>query len=146
MPTAAASLPEKVRARQLVQRAVKTGRLVRPDACERCGTEGWVEAHHPDYTKPLDVEWLCGDCHRSEHQAPPTRRKELTPKSAIVGARIREGREALGLSQEAFADRLDTSHQQVGRIERGEHDLRLSTLLEFAAGIGVTAADLLRDV
>jgi transcriptional regulator with XRE-family HTH domain len=63
-----------------------------------------------------------------------------------VGLRIREGRERLGLSQEAFAEQMGTSFQQVGRVERGEHDLRLSTLLMFAAGIGVDVADLLRGV
>jgi transcriptional regulator with XRE-family HTH domain len=65
---------------------------------------------------------------------------------ARVGQRIREGREALGLSQEAFADRIGTSFQQVGRVERGEHDLRLSTLMLFAEGIGTTVSDLLRDL
>ena len=65
---------------------------------------------------------------------------------AIVGERVREGRRRMGLSQEAFAERLDTSHQQVGRVERGETDLRLSTLLLFAAGLETTAADLLRGV
>lgn len=65
---------------------------------------------------------------------------------ALVGQRIRDGRELMGLSQEAFADHIGTTHQQVGRVERGEHDLRLSTLLMFAAGLGTTAADLLRGV
>lgn len=65
---------------------------------------------------------------------------------AIVGGRIRQGREALGLSQEALADRMGTSHQQVGRVERGETDLRLSTLLDFARGVGVSASELVRDL
>ena len=65
---------------------------------------------------------------------------------AIVGQRIREGREALGLSQEALAEAMETSHQQVGRIERGEHDLRLSTLLAFSQGVRVPLVQLLRDL
>ena len=37
-----------------------------PEACERCG-ELKVEKHHPDYTKPLKVEWLCRPCHLELH-------------------------------------------------------------------------------
>jgi hypothetical protein len=58
---------EKRRAREAVKRAVKSGRLVRPKACEGCGYALPVAAHHPDYTKPLDVEWLCVDCHAGRH-------------------------------------------------------------------------------
>ena len=36
-------------------------------ACEGCGYALPVAAHHPDYTKPLDVEWLCVDCHAGRH-------------------------------------------------------------------------------
>lgn len=56
--------PEKGAAHNKVYRAVKSGRLVRPDACERCGKAGKVEASHDDYDRPLDVEWLCRPCHR----------------------------------------------------------------------------------
>jgi len=65
---------------------------------------------------------------------------------ALVGQRIRDGRERLGLSQEAFAEQIGTSFQQVSRVERGEHDLRLSTLLLFAGGIGIDPSELLRDL
>jgi ribosomal protein S27AE len=60
--------PHKQRARKAVKRAVDSGRLVRPSACPRCGdTESAIHAHHPDYSKPLDVEWLCGACHGRLH-------------------------------------------------------------------------------
>ncbi len=62
--------PEKVRAGWLLRRAVKDGRLVRPEACLKCGRRGRVEAHHADYSKPLDVEWLCRKCHEAEHRVP----------------------------------------------------------------------------
>jgi transcriptional regulator with XRE-family HTH domain len=65
---------------------------------------------------------------------------------ALVGQRIREGREQLGLSQEALADRVGTSVQQVSRAERGVQDIRISTLLRLAAGIGVSGSELLRDL
>ena len=50
-----------------VSRAVMNGVLDRPKECENCGAEGKIHAHHPDYTKPLEVLWLCDTCHKQEH-------------------------------------------------------------------------------
>jgi hypothetical protein len=60
--------PEKRRAHWAVDDALRAGRLVKPDACERCGATGArLHGHHEDYTKRLDVEWLCPLCHAGEH-------------------------------------------------------------------------------
>jgi len=62
------------RARAAVRRklrdAVEAGRIRRPDLCQRCGGGGPIEAHHTDYSRPFDVEWLCAPCHRQRHQPP----------------------------------------------------------------------------
>lgn len=64
------SRPEtKQGARNRLNRAIRTGEIVRPDACEHCGAEGHVEGHHHDYSKPFDVEWLCRTCHAAHHSA-----------------------------------------------------------------------------
>lgn len=56
-------------ARRAVQNAIKTGRLVRPAVCPQCGDASRVvHAHHEDYSKPLDVKWLCPECHGREHR------------------------------------------------------------------------------
>lgn len=56
--------PDRYRARRAVSRAVREGRLMKPFNCTRCGTAtARIEAHHPDYAKPLDVEWVCKPCH-----------------------------------------------------------------------------------
>ncbi len=55
--------PEKKRAHVLVRRQL--GPL--SGMCNRCDNEA-AGRHHEDYTKPLDVEPLCGDCHREVHQ------------------------------------------------------------------------------
>jgi len=61
--------PDRHRARAKLQRTVRAGRLVRPPECQRCGLAPHrIEAHHADYTKPLDVEWLCKPCHAKADQ------------------------------------------------------------------------------
>lgn len=57
----------KHRARNAVYRAIKRGELVRQD-CERRGDDcfGVIQAHHADYSKPLDVQWLCAGHHAEE--------------------------------------------------------------------------------
>lgn len=59
--------PEKFAARQQVFTAIRTGKLERPTTCQACGGLGAVEAHHDDYSKPLEVEWLCVPCHKQTH-------------------------------------------------------------------------------
>ena|ERR1035437_2491923 len=48
-----------------VYEALRDGRLVR-QPCETCGRTP-AQAHHDDYSRPLDVRWLCGSHHRLEH-------------------------------------------------------------------------------
>lgn len=55
----------KVAARIAVGNALRDGRL-RRGSCEICGNHD-VEAHHEDYTRPLEVRWLCFVHHRREH-------------------------------------------------------------------------------
>lgn len=52
--------------------AIRTGRLTKPSTCSACGNPTQSErlhAHHADYSKPLEVEWLCWSCHNLRHQA-----------------------------------------------------------------------------
>lgn len=57
--------PQKHGAHVAVYQAIKSGRLIRKP-CESCG-DPHSEAHHDDYSKPLDVRWLCLPCHRTHH-------------------------------------------------------------------------------
>lgn len=59
--------PDKYKARNAVNNALRDGRLVK-ESCQHCGTTDKVEAHHSDYSRPLDIEWVCFRCHREvEH-------------------------------------------------------------------------------
>jgi hypothetical protein len=50
-----------------VRREVRRGNLMK-QPCEKCGSNEWIHAHHDDYTKPLDVKWLCAAHHKERHK------------------------------------------------------------------------------
>ena len=55
------------KAHHAVEVALKRGTMTRASECSRCGETYGIEAHHPDYDKPLEVIWLCVKCHAKEH-------------------------------------------------------------------------------
>jgi len=57
----------KRKARDSVRNAIRDGRLDRPTECSHCFRECTPHGHHEDYNKPLDVVWLCAECHRNLH-------------------------------------------------------------------------------
>lgn len=59
--------PERYAAKLAVRNAVRRGDLSRPSRCENCGERRRLNAHHPDYSKPLEVKFLCHRCHGDEH-------------------------------------------------------------------------------
>jgi transketolase len=63
--------PEKELARQILQRAVKTGKIIRGN-CEVCGKPKG-QGHHDDYFKPLEVKWFCPLHHREYEKKLSTR-------------------------------------------------------------------------
>ncbi len=58
--------PEKHKAHNLVHKAIKKGELIR-GCCEVCQSTEDIEAHHEDYSKPLEVRWLCDKHHKERH-------------------------------------------------------------------------------
>lgn len=57
--------PVKRAAHMAVGNAIRDGRLIR-QPCEVCGE--FAQAHHDDYSKPLDVRWLCTTHHAEWHK------------------------------------------------------------------------------
>jgi len=55
--------PEKLKARNAANNALRDGRI-RREPCYFCGATEDLEMHHPDYSQPLRVYWLCRPCHR----------------------------------------------------------------------------------
>lgn len=62
-----ARYPEKKNAVQAVNNAIMYGKMTKPKICSKCLLEGHIEGHHTDYSKPLEVIWLCRECHNKEH-------------------------------------------------------------------------------
>ncbi len=58
-------------------------------------------------------------------------------------ARVKEFREARGLSQEAFAEKAGIGYKYYQHVESGRRrDIRLSTLIKIAGGLGLTLSEL----
>lgn len=58
--------PFRMKAQNVLNRAVANGTIVKPSICVRCKKSfnpTQLQAHHLDYTKPLEVDWYCQSCH-----------------------------------------------------------------------------------
>jgi len=56
--------------------AIRDKKLVKKTHCERCGKKTRLHKHHEDYSRPLQIVWLCQPCHILRH-------KEIQIRSAI---------------------------------------------------------------
>lgn len=57
----------KALARKKLLNSIYNGKTIRPNNCSKCGVDCIPHGHHEDYSKPLDVIWLCRKCHVSVH-------------------------------------------------------------------------------
>lgn len=60
--------PEKVKANGIIDDMLRYGKLERPDKCSICGVMCKPQAHHPDYSKPKEIIWVCVKCHSKIHK------------------------------------------------------------------------------
>jgi hypothetical protein len=71
--------PEKRAAHIKLGNAVRDGRVIKPAACQSCSqvpdARHKLHGHHEDYSKPLDVIWLCAACHRRLHESADQRQE-----------------------------------------------------------------------
>jgi len=79
-----------VQAHNAFARAVKAGKIIRPDHCSRCLVQCQPQGHHDDYNFPLDVMWLCPPCHAQRHLELGRLGKQSARKPAPGG--VGEGR------------------------------------------------------
>ena len=67
------------------------------------------------------------------------------PIQKRIGEAVREHRAAMGLSQEAFADKIRMHRAYYGALERGEKNLQLSTLERVCSGLGISMWEIIKD-
>lgn len=58
----------KVIAHRKLNIAVKNGVVLKPNNCTDCGGSEYIQGHHDNYDKPLNVRWLCHKCHNKIHR------------------------------------------------------------------------------
>lgn len=66
----------KANCRSYLHTYIKRGQVAK-GPCAICGTRERIEAHHEDYSKPLEVVWLCRG-----HHVMLTRGSLTLPKAA----------------------------------------------------------------
>lgn len=114
----------KRKAHRVLARAVKNKHIIKPDACNRCCKPGQLNAHHSDYSKPLDVIWVCRSCHAWIHGgvcvgvAKNRPRGEAHPKAKLNGKQVLEIYVAVsqGESKRATARKYEVSEGLVRQI------------------------------
>ena len=67
---------------------------------------------------------------------------ESQDRKAKLGARVREMREAQGLSQQKFALMIGTGQSYLSDIEAGQTNVGFDLLCRIAEGLGVKVGDL----
>lgn len=98
---------KQAQANHAVHSAITGGELVRSEVCSECGVKSATDAHHDDYSKPLDVRWLCRRCHVNFHQE---------------NGAVWKGRDTADRYVSNFHLRIPRSlHTRIEKVARDEH-------------------------
>jgi transcriptional regulator with XRE-family HTH domain len=63
-----------------------------------------------------------------------------------LGRKVRELRTGLKLSQEQLAERANLHWTHISGIERGQYNVKLSTVTQVARGLGITLSELFAGI
>jgi hypothetical protein len=62
--------PEEIVARNALNGAIRSGKIIKPECCSKCGATARIHGHHHlGYEKKhhFSVTWLCVQCHENVH-------------------------------------------------------------------------------
>jgi transcriptional regulator with XRE-family HTH domain len=68
--------------------------------------------------------------------------RAVTAVDAYIGARMRDGRIALGLSQDELGEKLSVSFQQVQKYEKGTNRVSAARLFDICEALDVSLASM----
>jgi integrase len=166
---------ESHRAGYLVRKALASGVLTKPENCEICGLKETLDAHHDDYSKPLEVKWLCRSCHKCNHSGisapnphkkrqhkkqPPRKKLRYEPYKVRIGDRVMwqvnlestsvkrdDGSVARVRPRRTFAS-VEEAHEfaNLKRIERKNHGAASISMPEGLRVAALRAAEMLRPL
>ena len=71
-------------ARRAVGNAVMLGKMTKGSNCALCNSGQDIEAHHRDYSKRLEVIWLCRNCHAIHHAAEAMKQRQVKDKAMSI--------------------------------------------------------------
>lgn len=83
--------------------AIRSGLLTRPAQCGRCGGVGEIDAHHHDYQRMLDVEWLCVRCHGKETGSAMSRRPRCIGCGKVIWNHVLDAGGARSVRNHGYA-------------------------------------------
>jgi hypothetical protein len=72
--------------------------LVKKEPCMLCGSEN-SQKHHPDYSKPLFIIWLCKECHQVETRTSYRETIKKYTNSEMLAARDRVKQELIAYAK-----------------------------------------------
>lgn len=78
---------ERVRANGLINKRLRDGKITRPTACMECRQSRRLMAHHPDYSRPAFIVWLCRPCHLKSHHSAEFG-KRVAAKAFVAGGEV----------------------------------------------------------
>ena len=75
-----------------------------------------------------------------------TTRPPLSQATFELGKRVRAHRAAQDITQEELAFRSEVDCSFLGKVERGQRNLRLHNLLKIAGGLGIDPGELITGI
>lgn len=117
-------------AHKAVSRAIRKGSLL-PQPCVVCGRRvvggRKTEAHHPNYSEPLNIVWLCQQHHVAEHRRlsrlahPPAKRDKPRRDQIRKSLRPEEIELLAGVKISVIARKFKITPQRVGQLKARLH-------------------------